>query len=163
MPADSRSGVVCLPTQEPLRPKEKVFRIRSRGVLLTYQKFSDTNVWPRFLTYVESVVQSHRVRYWSATMETNGDGTFHLHLMLQFKRDVDTSTKSFAFEGVTPNGQPNDLLGEGWGGRNYQRSLDRSFFYVWAAKRARHWTLTGASVSLGTTSRHGHMARAPTR
>ena len=54
--------------------------------------------------------------------------------MMQFKDAKERSSRSFAFEGVSPNAQPNELLGEGWGGRHYQRSLDRSLFYVWAAK-----------------------------
>ena len=54
--------------------------------------------------------------------------------MLQFYRAQDRQTPTFAFERVKPNGRPNDLLGEGWGGRRFQQSLDRGFFYVWAAK-----------------------------
>ena len=91
-------------------------------------------MWQRFLAFVDSLVSTHAVWYWSATMETKHDGTFHARIMLQFKDAKERSSRSFAFEGVSPNAQPNELLGEGWGGRHYQRSLDRSLFYVWAAK-----------------------------
>jgi hypothetical protein len=47
------------------------FRVRSRGVLLTYQKFPDTSVWERFLGFVADLVAKPGVRYWGATLETN--------------------------------------------------------------------------------------------
>ena len=67
-------------------------------------------------------------------METNVDGTYHLHLMLQFFSAGDRSAKGFAFENVTPNAAPNDLLEEGWCGKRWQESVDRAFFYVYANK-----------------------------
>ena len=72
--------------------------------------------------------------HWCATMETNSDGTFHLHLMLQFHKAQERQAQTFAFAGRRPNGQPNDLLGEGWCKKKLQLSLDRGFFYVWANK-----------------------------
>lgn len=114
--------------------KGQGFRFQSLGVLLTYQKFQDAGCWPRFLASLQSRLRTWGVRYWCATLETNSDGTHHLHMMLQFFRAQDRNSQTFAFEGVCPNGQPNDLLGEGWGGRRQQLSLDRGFFYVWAAK-----------------------------
>ena len=124
----------------PVRPEEnaqggqKGFRFQSQGVLLTYQKFPDSSCWKRFVTFVKSALASWKVRFWCATLETNHDGGHHLHLMLQFFRAQDRNASTFAFEGVRPNGEPNDLLGQGWGGRRIQKSLDRGFFYVWAAK-----------------------------
>ena len=132
--AASQAMAVVLPTKHGRPRQDQGLRIRSRGVLLTYQKFREASVWQRFLAFVHGVARSRAVWYWAATMETNADGTFHLHLMLQFKDATERSSQSFAFEGVCPNGQPNDLLGEGWGGRHYQQSLNRGFFYVWAAK-----------------------------
>ncbi len=114
--------------------KEKHFRFQSVGVLLTYQKFPDQSCWQRFLASVRSRLAAWRARFWCATLETNGDGTYHLHLMLQFFKAADRNAQDFAFEDVCPNAQPNDLLGNGWGGRRLQLSLDRGFFYVWAAK-----------------------------
>ena len=111
------------------------FRVQSVGVLFTYQKFPDVSVWPRFLDFVKTLLTPQSVRYWCATLETNGDETYHLHLMMQFtKKETERVAEDFAFEGVRPNARPNDLLGDGWGGRNYQQSLDRGFFYVWADK-----------------------------
>ena len=113
---------------------EPGFRVQSVGVLLTYQKFPDVGVWPRFLDFVKQLLSPRGVRHWCATLETNDDGTYHLHLMLQFNKKEERCAQDFAFEGVRPNARPNDLLGDGWGGRNYQQSLDRGFFYVWADK-----------------------------
>ena len=84
--------------------------------------------------FVQAQLAGWKARFWCATLETNQDGTHHLHLMLQFFRAQKRNTETFALEGVRPNGRPNDLLGEGWGGRRLQSSLDRGFFYAWAEK-----------------------------
>ena len=89
------------------------FRVRALGVLLTYQKFEDIGVWLRFLTFVGELLQKQGVKFWCATLETNADKTYHLHLMLQFYKNTERASKDFAFEGVCPNARPNDLLGEG--------------------------------------------------
>ena len=68
------------------------------------------------------------------TDSLTSDGTWHLHLMLQFYKAQDRYARSFTFEGMCPNGQANDLLGEKWCGKKLQQSLDRGFFYVWADK-----------------------------
>ena len=112
----------------------KEYRFQSLGVLLTYQKFADKSCWKRFLLFVTRRLCKWKVRYWCATLETNGDETYHLHLMLQFFRAQDRSAPEFEFEDIIPNGHPNDLLGEGWGGKRQQVSLDRGFFYCWADK-----------------------------
>ena len=132
--APGDSHLVVLPEATPRQERTRTCRIRSRGVLLTYQKFRDAGAWADFLDFVRTVVKEHGVHYWCATMETNKDSTYHLHLMLQFKAVVERRTAAFAFAGRMPNGQANDLLGDGWGGRRYQQSLDRGFFYVWAEK-----------------------------
>ena len=110
------------------------FRFQGVGVLLTFQKFEDEGVWQRFVAFLQMGLERWGVLYWCATMETNGDGTFHLHAMLQFHRAKNRDVGDFTFEAVRPNGRPNDLLGEGWGGRREQVSLDRGFFYVFADK-----------------------------
>ena len=46
------------------------------------QKFSELDVWKRFLKFVRSQLFQWRVQHWCATLETNSDGTFHLHLAL---------------------------------------------------------------------------------
>ena len=110
------------------------FRFQSVGVLLTYQKFPDSTCWKRFVSFVKTQLAGWQARFWCATLETNQDGTYHLHLMIQFFSKKKRTSDTFAFEGVRPNARPNDLLGEGWGGRRLQASLDRGFFYAWAEK-----------------------------
>ena len=127
------SALLVRPEEDAQGGRED-FRFQSVGVLLTYQKFPDSTCWRRFVAFVKSRLASWKVRFWCATLETNHDGSHHLHLMLQFFRGQNRHTPTFAFEGVRPNGQPNDLLGQGWGRRLLQKSLDRGFFYVWAAK-----------------------------
>ena len=110
------------------------FRVQGVGVLLTYQKFSDTGCWQTFLDHVETRLVLWKVKYWCATMETNDDGAHHLHLMLQFHKAQERKAQTFVFLGVRPNARPNDLLGEGFCKKKLQQSLDRGFFYVWANK-----------------------------
>jgi len=130
----STGAVVSVWQQKKAEEKEKEFRFQSLGVLLTYQKFPDESCWKRFLVFLERCLSLWKVRFWCATLETNGDGTKHLHVMLQFYKAADRHAETFRFEGVRPNARPHDLLGEGWGGRRLQASLDRGFFYTWAAK-----------------------------
>ena len=112
----------------------KEFRFRSAAVLLTYQEFFEPDVWKRFLKFVRSQFFQWKVQYWCATLKTNSDDTFHLHLALQFYSAADRTAQAFTFEDVTPNARANDLLGEGWCGKRWQESVDRAFFYVWANK-----------------------------
>jgi curved DNA-binding protein CbpA len=110
------------------------YRFRGVGVLLTYQKFTDTGCWQAFLDHTKARLVLWKAKFWCATMETNSDGTYHLHLMLQFYAAKERQAQTFAFSGKRPNAQTNDLLGEGWCKRKLQQSLDRGFFYVWANK-----------------------------
>ena len=112
----------------------KTHRFQGLGVLLTYQKFSDTACWKDFLEHAAAHLLLWKVRYWSATMETNAEGTYHLHLMLRFFKAQERYSQTFAFTGIWPNSQTNNLLGEGWCKKKLQQSLDRAFFYVWANK-----------------------------
>ena len=132
--AGSARAVPVVTRRNGAQEDERGYRFQSKGILLTYQKFPDTTCWKRFLDFLSGKLSVWKVQYWCATLETNLDGTHHLHLMLQFFRSGDRNTASFIFEGFRPNGQSNDLLGEGWTGKKHQRSLDRGFFYVWAAK-----------------------------
>ena len=50
------------------------YRIQSLAVLLTFQKFTDKAVWPRFTKFVRDYLQEWSVKMWCATMETNEDG-----------------------------------------------------------------------------------------
>ena len=90
--------------------------VHSEAVLLTYQSWlpeSATQVWERFCTFVADHVGAWKVKYWTATMETNKSGSLHMHLMVQFTQQRDCSTGPFAFEGRRPNVSSHDYLGEG--------------------------------------------------
>ena len=113
---------------------EAVYRIASSAVLLTYQSFTSLDQWRRFVNCVKANMSSWNVKYWCATLETCKSGRLHVHLMLQFWVKQDRSSRAFAFEGINPNVNAHDYLGEGVGRRNPQQSIDRGFFYVFAKK-----------------------------
>ena len=118
------------------RRGERGYRIHATGVLLTYQAFPGKEAWPDFLATLRSLVQPLKVKYWCATLETNvrGNGGFHAHVMVQFKSRPDMSIHAFRFGDLRPRADTTDALGEAWGGRKAQKSMDRAFFYVWADK-----------------------------
>ena len=138
-PADSASGA----------PNVQGFRIRGLGVLLTYHGVRDVAQWERFVAHTKRHVAAWKVRNWCATLEANKDGRLHMHLMLQFVSATDTTSRRFAFEGLTPNASPHDLLGGGMGRRNLQESLDRGMFYVWADKIGTQRDGAGAQCRAG--------------
>ena len=120
--------------------ERRKFRVASQAVLLTYQGFPAElrlflTVWTAFLSFLQSHPRTWKVSQWSTTAETNEDETHHLHVMFSFRERLDMVSSKFAFQGVLPNACANDLLGEGFGGRAYQASVDRGHFYVWANKR----------------------------
>ena len=132
-----KAATVCA-LSAPVETKE--YRVNSRAVLLTYQGFAAElttflTVWSTFLEFVQGSLRDWSVVQWTATAETNENEKHHLHLMLLFTKCLDRSSAAFAFLGVLPNVRANDLLGEGFGGRRYQASVDRGHFYVWANKR----------------------------
>ena len=134
-PSSGRPFALVVPDEQ------KEFRIRSRAFLLTYQRFpADVacalSIWVRFVDFVERHVRLWCVRHWTATAESNEDGTHHFHLMLQVNPSPQEKTsRMFVFDSVLPNASTNDLLGEGFGGKRYQASWDRGQFYAWANKR----------------------------
>ena len=111
------------------------FRINAAAVMLTYQSWhGGLAQWRRYNEHVKKNLKVWRGKHWCSTLETNEDGTYHAHLMLQFCQKVDRTSRSFAFEGIVPNCSANDLLGNGINGRNYQTSVNRGMFYVWCDK-----------------------------
>ena len=54
--------------------------------------------------------------------------------MLQFAQQRDVTLAGFVFEGLRPNGRPNDLCGEGLCRKRLQQSIDRGMFFVFADK-----------------------------
>jgi len=114
--------------------KKKEFRVQSKAVMLTYQSFDNTDVWDTFLTFVRAHLEAWAVKHWCATLETNSDGAYHLHLMLQFRTATDRAVSVFVFEDKKPNASTNDYCGEALWGKKPQQSVDRGFFYVFANK-----------------------------
>jgi hypothetical protein len=110
------------------------YRVHSEGVLLTYQGFKNLAQWLRFNKFVRASLSRWTAKHWCCTLETNVDGSYHAHLMLQFRGRVDKTVHSFIFEGLRPNASCTDLLGDGYSRKKLQQSLDRGFFYVWADK-----------------------------
>ena len=112
----------------------KHFRIQSVAVLLTYQKFEDFGKWSKFTKFIKVHLKEWGVKLWCATMETNADGSYHLHLCAQFHNAMERNAETFSFEEMRPNASANDSLGEGWCGKKMQDSINRCMFYVWANK-----------------------------
>ena len=64
--------------------KKKEFRIHGLAIMLTYQGLADTSCWNSFLQFVADRLYIWKAKNWSATLETNADGSLHANLMLQF-------------------------------------------------------------------------------
>lgn len=69
----------------------KEFRFQGGACLLTYQSFGEKDVWQRFLSFVTERLTVWKVRFWCATLETNKNGSYHVHLMVQFYTSGSTS------------------------------------------------------------------------
>jgi len=113
--------------------QSKGYRVNSTGVLLTYFNIL-LGQWGQFVSEVRAKISQWKVKRWACTMEATRTGRLHVHLMVQFTRKVDVSSKSFTVLGSAPRADPNDLLGEGWNRGKLQDSLNRAFFYVFADK-----------------------------
>lgn len=62
-------------------PKTRAeYRINSVAVLLTYQGFVGVEQWARFVVFVEAKKKTWRVKYWSATLESNVEDGCHVQL-----------------------------------------------------------------------------------
>ena len=116
--------------------QRSAFRVQGLAVMLTYQGFPGIAAWESFVSWWSANHKALGVKYWCATLETNtrGNQGSHAHVMVLFCKEVDVTTHAFRFQEKKPRADANDLLGEGWGGRRYQKSVDRGFFYVWADK-----------------------------
>ena len=131
------------PLRPPLKNHTKDFRFNSSAGMLTYQGISGIPQWQRFVDFVHASIVSWRVKYWCATMEANENIGMHIHLMLQFHRKVDRLMKGFAFEGVHPRCDGNDICGQGICKKRLQESIDRGMFYVFANKVGTQRTASG--------------------
>ena len=116
----------------------KAFRIHSSAVLLTYQGMRDLSHWTSFVAFVEEHCQPWAVLRWCATLERSRSGRLHAHLMIQFKKKVDRTSRSCSFDSIAPNAGPSgtgsDYCGEGFCRKKFQQSVNRGMFYVWADK-----------------------------
>lgn len=110
------------------------YRINACATMLTYNGFVDKSQWHRFLAFVRAGVTAWQVKHWCATLEASTSESLHVHLMLQFTKQVDRTSRSFVFEGCAPRADPNDILGEGWCRKRLQQSINRAMFYCWAEK-----------------------------
>ena len=128
----------------------KQFRIQSTGVLLTYSGVKGLEQWRRFVAHVRAQQKQWKVKYWCATLEACKEGGLHLHLFLQFTSVVDKRTsRTFAFETLTPRADCNDLLGNGFSRKKLQESLNQGFFYCWADKVGTQRDEQGAQCTEG--------------
>ena len=118
---------LSLETADPEQVRTS-FWIRSRALLLTYRGVTDLGQWQRFVARFQNDLAKHNIKYCCAALEATREGKVRIHLMLQFRIDRERDTKAFCFEGLKPRADPNDLLGEGWGGRRVQDSYDHGFF-----------------------------------
>eukprot|EP00972_Heterocapsa_arctica_P034695 5107695-Heterocapsa_arctica.AAC.2 len=120
--------------------------------MLTYSGFKDMPQWLRFLTAVnEEQLKAWGVKHWCATLEscTRTSGALHVHVFLQFHKAAERSSRAFAFEGIAPRVDQNDLGGEGLCRKKLQESMNRGFFYVFANKIGNVLDETGAPCVAG--------------
>ena len=102
-------------------------------VLLTFYGFEESD-WPQFLHFVKCKLSSWHAHHVCASMESCSSGVLHCHLMLQFMSATHRQEDDFCFRAFRPNASTTDLCGEGLCRRQWQRSVDRGFFYVYADK-----------------------------
>jgi hypothetical protein len=111
------------------------FRVHATAIMLTFQNFTE-ELWTEFLAWIPEQLKGWTANHWCATLEACKSKKLHVHLMLQFRSKIDRTLSGFIFKDLRPNVSPGgrDLCGEGLGGRRFQQSVDRGFFYVWADK-----------------------------
>ena len=114
--------------------RKKGYHVNAVAVMLTYQGIDSVDDWQAFVDFVVENKFAWKVKHWTATFESNADGSLHAHLMLEFFSEQDKSTNGFSFKGLRPNASVNDLCGNGLKSKRPQQSRDRGHFYVWANK-----------------------------
>ena len=114
--------------------QRKDFRVNASVVLLTYQGFADLAQWHRFVSFCRKSLKKWGAKRWGATLEACETEGLHVHLVLQFPKEVDRTAAYFTFEGLRPNVKQGDYLGEGLNKKRHQLSVNRGFFYVFADK-----------------------------
>ena len=149
--AQTTQGSTDLEAQHLATPggETKGFRYQGAGVLLTYNGVRDQAQWRAFVTHVHAHVTAWQLKYWCATLEATKTERLHIHLMVQHLSAMDRTITRFRFQGLTPNAQPNDVLGEGFSRKKMQESLNRAFFYCWADKIGTQRDAAGAQCTTG--------------
>ena len=92
--------------------KRKKYRVHTTAVMLTYNGIQDKDQRTRFLVFVRTRLRSWVVKHWCCTLEASCRYTLQIHLYVQFHRQVDKTTQSFIFDGISPRVDTNDLLGK---------------------------------------------------
>ena len=101
---------------------------------MTYFRVQDLPQWHRFVEHVRCQQRAWKVKHWCTTLESTKTGRWHIHLMLQFERSANRSSRTFCFENLIPRADATDLLGGGFCKKKMQESLNRGMFYCWADK-----------------------------
>ena len=115
--ARNQSGAAENASFQALLEREAVkgtYRIQSEGVLLTYFRVQDLPQWHRFVEHVRCQQRAWKVKHWCTTLESTKTGRWHIHLMLQFERSANRSSRTFCFENLIPRADATDLLGGGF-------------------------------------------------
>lgn len=116
-------------------PEAPEYRIRSVSTMLTYQGVADLSQWRDIVAHWSANVRAWSVKHWCATLEANRfTATFHVHVMVQFKKTQDRTSRSFTCAGICPRADVTDLGGHGVCKKKLQESINRGMFYVWADK-----------------------------
>ena len=127
----------------PEAAAEEGYRVRAVAVLLTYCGEWTQTLWKSFVLWVQQKLKAWSVQRWCATLEESNAGKLHVHLQLQFSKPVDRLVQFFAWQGRRPNASSHDYLGGGRNRANWQQSVDRAFFYVYADKEGTQRDLEG--------------------
>lgn len=141
---DDDETVLCDP-----RAEKKIFRVHGTAVLLTYHGIKDLAHWRRFVQHVRDNLKHWRVKHWCGTLEITKKGKLHVHLMLEFRSEVDWASSRFAFEALAPRADVCDLLGEGFCKRKMRQSIDRAMFYCFADKLGTQRDEEGKECTVG--------------
>ncbi len=114
------------------------FRVQCGAALFTYNGLGTWEDWNAFVAFVRAdFLKRLLVLYWCATLEACKGGKWHAHLMLQFRKKINTTAAAFQVNHWKPNIRRCGvgLLGEPLhGGKHAQNMVDRGFFYVFADK-----------------------------
>ncbi len=146
------SDAVATPSCDPCEHCDgtsSAFRVQCTACMFTYNGLKTLDDWLRFIVAYELLLKQWTVLYHCATPERCRKGSFHVHLMLQFRKLIDKRSSDFQVELWKPNVRPawGNLLGETLANKkNPQPGFDRGFFYVYADKEGTYRIEVGFEV-----------------